>query len=244
MRALPGTRTTLAAAGLVLIAGFQLSACEREPPTAQQDSSSADWEPRFARLPDELARLVWAHEDYLGHLQMTPVAEPAKGETVAALKTALDEAQPQVALALQAAAELAGPIPTFEWATEDEVASGAHLDRARARVQNTARLLQADAVRFWEAGDDRAAWSRLLANVRIARAFTGDDDQQHQLLGLTVFATTLFTAEGMVRERSPAWRGDESSEFLASIERLQARRTTTTPELQRALSSVRAALGG
>jgi hypothetical protein len=220
-----------------------LGGCEKPPSTgAANGVTDLTWEPRFARLPDDLQLLVTLGEEYLGHLQMMEAADQSRGETVQALRQGLVAAQPQIESVMTAASELQGAMPELRWADDSEVHSGAHLDKARARIMNNARMLRADAVRLWEAGEDAQAWRRLLGAAQVSQYLLDQPGRQHQLLGSMLHYPTLYTAEAMCKERAPNQHGAESAKFLASMLVLYEQESTEEPKFHQAMAMVRAAL--
>ncbi|MFG0259008.1 MAG: hypothetical protein ACF8LK_01540 [Phycisphaerales bacterium JB041] len=219
-----------------------LPGCERSPTERAEAVTELTWEPRFARLSDELQQLVTFREEYVGRLQMMDVADGSRGETADALRQALIDAQPQIESCLTAAAELDGTVPELRWGDESEVASGAHLERARARVQNTARLLRADAVRLWDEDREAEAWRRLTGVARISQHLLAQASEDHHQLGALVFYPVVYTAESLCQVRPEPGHSPESAAFLATVLEVEASLRPDEQRWRQAISRLRGAL--
>lgn len=234
-----------ACAVLLLGAGFagpMLPGCERSPTERADAVTDLTWEPRFARLSDELQRLVGCREAELGHLQMMDFADASRGETAEALRQALIAAQPQIESCLTAASELDGTMPELRWGDDSETATDAHLDRARARIQNTARLLEADAVRHWEQGKESEAWRRLIGVAQTCEYLLAQPSKDHRLLGALVYYPLVYEAEALCVDRPEPQHTPESTAFLEMVLRLERSLQPDAPKWRQAIARLRTAL--
>jgi hypothetical protein len=237
----------LSAACVVVLLGASitaptLSGCERSASEHADAITDLTWEPRFARLSDELQRLAGFREAELGHLQMMDFADASQGETVEALREALIAAQPQIESCLTAAAELDGTMPELRWGDDSETATDAHLDRARARIQNTARLLEADAVRHWEHNEESEAWRRLIGVAQICEHLLAQPGTDHHQLGALIYYPLVYEAEALCADRPEPEHTPESTAFLEMVIELQVSLQPHEPRWREAIAQLRAAL--
>ncbi len=85
------------------------------------------------------------------------------------------------------------PVPEY---TDEQVMADAHLDGFETRVVAASRLLRADAVRVWEAGDATGAAKRIVASFELGRWLAGRSPERYQ--GFSVLIQSLFDLEALI----------------------------------------------
>jgi hypothetical protein len=199
--------------------------CCRDPEAEQAARVAASAE--FAQdaipaMPLSLHEAVSDREEYLPSLQSigedwaTPVSQ---------MRAALIDAQPLVEkfmrapVALQAMGDVQPP-PVPEY-TDEQVMADAHLEGFETRVVAASRLLRADAVRVWEAGDATGAANRMVASFELGRWLAARSPERNE--GFGVLCRSLFEFEALVN--------DGLAEALDASE-IHALRNAVPPDLQ------------
>lgn len=120
------------------------------------------------------------------------------------------------------------PDPVLDPAKPD-----AHMAHPRAWFQNFARLLHADAVRQWEAGDAQAAADRLAAIFRMGTSMQTQKSDMTQnaglgTLGSSIRQTIKLVDAGLMTKLKP----EAAAAFRASVEAIKpVKRTAGAPDL-------------
>jgi hypothetical protein len=222
---------------LVLCAS--LTACDDD-----QRAYSEQWEPRLARPDHDLEMIVAIRKEYLGHLELD--RSLVDGESVEDLRQALINAQPIIEKAIDASNSLDLPVPdtSVELYDDDDVLAGNHLASARSRAMFSSRLLLADSVRLWEEGDQDGAGARLAASFRLGLAFADVPEEQRQIFGRLILYPTIYTMDGMFRERPPGpWNRPRYDELFALFNQSIEQLPDQNDDLLDAYATIMAGLG-